>query len=550
MILTTRCFLLLALLMPTVSFGAGMHRVQAVPRITAVTVYTDRAMTTRTVNLSLKPGTNMVSFANLPALLQDDSVRVEGKGVAGVTIVGLEVKRVFLDQSGDQRVKEIDDQIRNLERQAGGLEAKKNGLASQKAFLDSIRVAWGDRISKEIAIGRPTTADLQAAAVFIGSGVTGIEEQHRDLDAEKKLLREKIDALRRQRDESVGTRKKETKTVEVSLEAAREGLFTLELAAITPQAGWEPSYDVRLAADGKTAALVFRGLVRQQTGEDWQDVALTLSTARPAAGGAPPELNPWVLSFYRPQPPAAPMMVAAPAPQRARKAVRNETVSEALDEAVSAPPANLAAQATGEQTSVSFHVQRLVDIPSDGTRQSNVVATEQLPVSLEFLAVPKLSPFVFLTSELVNPTNYPFLSGPVHIFVGNTFTGSTLLKSVAPGEKFDLFFGADEQMTVKREELKQHKAAGVFSKNSMSYRYRIEVGNFRGTAQTLTLRDQLPIAADSEIKVSLAESGIKPDEIRDDGRLTWKIPLQAGEKKELTFGILVEYPDGRDIAGM
>jgi len=140
-------------------------------------------MTTRSAGLSLKPGSYLVTFDSLPALVQDDSVRVEGRGPAGVTIVGLEVKRVFLEQSGDKRVKEIDEDIRTLERQSGGLEAKKAGVTSQKAFLDSIRVAWGDRISKELAIGKPTSAELLEASAFIGAGVTRAEEQARDPDA-------------------------------------------------------------------------------------------------------------------------------------------------------------------------------------------------------------------------------------------------------------------------------------------------------------------------------------------------------------------------------
>jgi uncharacterized protein (TIGR02231 family) len=203
-----------------------------------------------------------------------------------------------------------------------------------------------------------------------------------------------------------------------------------------------------------------------------------------------------------------------------------------------------------QQTSVSFHIPRTVDIPSDNSQHSSVVAMEQLPVSLEFLALPKLSPFVFLKSEIINRASYPLLPGRVNIFTGSTFSGSSQLKNVASGEKFDLFFGADDQVTVKREELKQHAESGLFGKNRMIYRYRIEVHNFRKDDQTVTVRDQLPLAGDAEIKVSLDEPSIKPDEIRDDGRLTWKLPLKAGEKRELTFGIVVEYPRDREIMGL
>ena len=547
-----RCTILLAtLLFPAFCFGTDLQRLQATPRISSVTVYPDRAMTRRTATLSLKPGSYLVAFENLPSLIQEDSVRVEGKGSAGVTIAGMEIKRVFLDQSGEKRVREIDDEIRNLERQSGVLDARKAGLASQKSFLDSIRVAWGERISKELAIGRPTAAELQEASSFVAAGVTRAEESSRDLDAEKRQIRDRIDALRRQRDETAGARRRESKTVEVSLETAREGSVSLELTAVTGQASWEPAYDVRLAAEGTTAQMTFRAMVRQQTGEEWKDVELNLSTARPSAGGAPPELSPWKVAFQRPVPMSAPMMAAAPMPRsKAARAMSDNAVYESEEAREDAPAEHLAAQISGEQSSVAFRVARPVDIPPDNTPHSSVVATELLPVSLEFLAVPKISPHVFLRSEIINRAAYPLLPGRVNAFSGSTYTGSSYLKKVAPGEKFDLYFGTDDQMTVKREELKQHREAGLFGRNRMEYRYRIEVGNFRGDARILTIRDQLPLAGDGEIKVTLEDPSLKPDEIRDDGRLTWKLPLKAAEKRELTFGIGVEYPKEREVTGL
>lgn len=545
--------LLTILVIPALSYSAEPRRIAAPSRITAVTVYSDRAMTSRSTVLNLKPGSYLIAFEGLPVLVQDDSVRVEGKGSAGATIAGIEVKRAFLDQSGEKRGKELDEEIRGLERRSGALDAKKAGLSSQKAFLESIRVAWGDRISKELAIGRPTSAELLDAASFVGAGVTKVEEQTREAEIEKKSLKDKIDALRRQRDESTGSQRKEAKSVEVMLEITREGSLTLDLVTVTPKAGWQPSYDVRLSPDAKTAGLTFRAMVRQQTGEDWNNIDLTLSTARPSTGGAPPELYPWHISFFRPQPQMLAVMAKpAPAPLKAKKASRMQAESFKSDDSLAeeTPAALDTALLSDEQSSVAFHIPRTLDIPSDGSQHGTVVAIEQFPVRIEYMALPKLAPYVFLKSEIVNRAAYPLLPGKVNTFTGNTYTGSSQLKKVAAGEKFDLFFGTDDQVTVKREEIKQNKEAGIFSKNRVSYRYRIELGNFRKEPLTITLRDQLPVAGDEEIKVTLDEPSIKPEEIKNDGTVTWKAPLQAGEKKELTFGITVEYPKDREITGL
>jgi len=543
---------LLLFAVPVLAYGAEPVRIQAMPRISGVTVYPDRAMTSRTAALTLKPGSYLIAFEGLPVLIQDDSFRVTGKGSAAATILGLEVKRTFAEQVPEKRARELELEILALERRVGGLDSKKAALLAQKSFIDSIRVAWGDRISKELAVGKPTSAELNEALSFVGGGVTRVEEQTRDLEQEKQQLREAIDALRRRREEAIGSQRKEAKSVEVSLEVTRGGSLALELASVTPQASWEPSYDARLAPDGKSAELVFRALVRQQTGEDWQKVNLTLSTARPSLGGAPPELSPWRIAIYRP-PPALPMPVMKRG--RALSAAQmemNDSMAKSADgmaseEAVAAP---MTAEMVEEQNSISFLIPRPVDIPADGTRHGSVVATENLPLTLEFMAVPKLSPNVYLRSEIVNPTAYPLLPGRINIFSGGSYSGSSQLKKIASGEKFNLFFGSDDQITVKREEIKSHKEASLFGKNRMLYRYRIELQNFRKEPQTVTVRDQLPLAADEEIRVTLDQPSPKPDEAGSDGMLSWKLPLKPGEKKEITFGILVEYPKEREITGL
>jgi len=540
------------LLLPGLTAAAELKRLPATAKITAVTVYPDRAATSRQATLTLKPGSYLVIFDHLPVLLEDDSVRIEGQGSAAVTIAGLEIKRAFLAESGEERIKALDEEIRVLEARSGGVEAKKSGLAAQKAFLESIRVAWGERISKELAVGRPTAAELQEAAGLVGNGISKIQEQALALTGEQQTLRNKIDALRRQRDESIGSRRQESKSVEVTLDVAREGGLTLTLTTLLPQAGWVPTYDVRLGAEAKNATLTFRALVRQQTGEDWNAVDVTLSTARPATGGTPPELSPWHIALFRPQPPRpeATLYRGAAAPAMLSKQTEYSADAAGIDEFLAAEAAVETAQLSAEQSSVAFHIPRPLDIPADGSEHGSVVALAELPVRMTFLAIPKLTPAVFLKAEMVNQGAYPLLPGKVNTFVGNTYTGSAQLRKVAAGETFDLFFGSDDQLTVKRDEVKQHKEAGVFGRNRASYRYRIEVQNLRKEAVTVTLRDQLPLADDAEIKIALEEPTLKPEEVRDDGRITWKMPLEAGEKKELSFGLMVEYPKEREVTGL
>lgn len=543
---------LCAILLPGIALATPVQRHTLQATISQVTVYQDRAQVSRSAAVKLSPGSSILVIEGLPALLHDDSVRVDAKGTAQASITGIEVKRSFLSQSADQRVKEIDTEIRQLERAMGLLEARKSGLVAERTFIDSIKVAWGERVSHQLAVGKPTSVELNEAIGFVGTNTTRTEELQRDIDQEKQAVQDKLDALRRKRQEAAGSGRKESKTVEISVDTRKEGSLTLELSAVISNATWQPEYDVRLAADGSTAELTYRAQVRQQTGEDWNDVKLTLSTARPAAGGAPPELLPWRVAFYRPFPPAMPAAAPMRTYKKAARMEMKEALAEAsgMDDEVAAPAVFQTAQTISEGTTIAFAIPKPVIISSDNSQHNTVIAIERLPVSTSYLTVPKLSPVAYLTAELTNRAAWPFLPGGIKIFSGNTYVGSGRMKQVAPGEKFNLPFGSDDRITVKREEQKQHREAGMFGKNRMGYRTTVTIANFRSEPQTITIKDQLPLAGDSEISVHLQEASLQPAEKKDDGTLLWKLQLSSGEKKELTYEIGVEYPKDREISGL
>jgi uncharacterized protein (TIGR02231 family) len=529
---------------------AETQSIAAASRISAVTVFSDRAQVTRNCKLALKAGTNLVSFDALPLTMAEDSLRVEGTGAGKARIAGITVRTVFLERLQEKRILELEQEIQALNRKVESIDARRKALTAQRAFIDSIRVGWGERISKDLTLGKPGTAELGEATKFVGDGIGKIEEGLYDAEAARKPLQDRIAALQKELDQAKGNRKKEVRSVEVAIESDRAMEFSLTLTYLVGQAHWEPTYDVRLGADGTSAELTYRAQVWQKSGEEWPGVKLSLSSASPEAGGAPPELAPWQVSLYEPPRPV-PMarfkgVMAAPAPRAMtmESPAADAGVPEQMESALPLP-----AQVAEGQTSVLFNVAQPVDIPADGTRAGSVIAVEKVPVTAEFVSVPKLSPRVYLKSEVTNQTAYPLLAGQVNIFNDAVFTGKAYLKTVAAGEKFDLYFGADNQLKVKREVAKVRKKAGLLGGNRLSYRCTVELDNYKKRAVTVSLLDQLPLAGNAEIKVSLEDTEPKPDETRPDGTLVWKVSLAPGAKKKLSYDIVIEYPKGRDLAG-
>lgn len=523
--------------------------------IKAVTVFADRAQVTRGATLALKAGNNLVSFENLPALMMEDSLRTEGKGGGRARIAGITVKNVFLDRTREKRVRELEDEIAALTRKVEGIEARRRGLASQRAFIDSVRVGWSERISKELGAGKPATAELGEAARFVGDNVGKIEEQLYEAEAAKKPLADRIAALKNELEQSRADQMKEVRSVVVAIDAEREMRFDLELSYLVGQASWEPTYDVRLSADGTEAELTYRAQVWQKTGEEWPGVKLSLSTASPEVGGGAPELSSWHISLYEPPRPyaasakARTLGAAMPAPAPAGIYLGESARPEvAMDQFEPAQPAE--ADVAQGQTSVLFQVAQPVDIPADGARSGSVIALERVPVTAEYVSVPKLSPRVYLKSTVSNKTPYPLLAGEVNIFNDEVFVGKSHLKTVASGQEFDLYFGSDDQITVKREAVQVRKKAGLIGSNSVTYRVSIELENFKRRGVTVSLLDQKPLPGNAEIQVNLEDVAPKPAETREDGTMVWKVELAPGEKKKVAYDLVIDYPKGRDLVGI
>src|SRR5262245_34690502 len=82
--------------------------------ITAVTVYADRAIVTRTASSQFAAGEHALTFENLPTTLVDQSLQASGTGVAGAVILDVTSQNVFAEAATNERVKSLEDQIKDL----------------------------------------------------------------------------------------------------------------------------------------------------------------------------------------------------------------------------------------------------------------------------------------------------------------------------------------------------------------------------------------------------------------------------------------------------
>lgn len=553
---TNRLFLSIGALLAVLRLGAAPVN----STISAVTVYTDRAVVTRTATAELGGGLTELVFADLPESLNEQSLQVSGKGTAAATILDVSAKQTYVDFTPNARVKELEDQLKALGKQMRGLDDRNGVLEAQTGILTRMEAALFAPPAKDVP--RPDLNQFTASLTYLTEQKSKITAERATLDEQREELQNKINTVQAQLNELRGAGGRSYKTVTVRVNASQPGSLEVALSYAVPGASWAPSYDARVLSAEHAVSLGYFGIVRQSTGEDWKDVALTLSTARPSLGGAAPTLGAWNLDVYVPRP----MPVAYNdklMQERAAKSARMNAPAAAGDMSMQAFTSNApapeekdagTATATLEAgaTSASFKIATVSSVPSDNSPQKVPITTAKLAANPEYLTTPKRLASAFLTAKVVNSSEFPLLAGTMNVFLDGTFVATSRLRTVMSGEKFDLALGADEGISVK------HKRVQKFSEETgltnsgrrITYEYLITIQNNKKTAERVIVVDQVPLSRNEKIVVKQLAPDAKEVKPTDEGALKWTLDLKPGEKRELTVKFAIEYDKDVNVTGL
>lgn len=510
--------------------------------IAAVTVFPDRAQVTRQVQLELPAGSHTVLIANLPPRLIEQSMQVRGQGSGRLLIGAVEARRVFSTQLAQEREQKLATTLRALLDDKAVLDGRRQALDTQAAFIEKLAQLPATPNKDHSSTFAPEK--WPAAWQAIGSGMAETNKARVALQREQRLLDEQIKKAEQELDQ-VRSGRRDSITVAIHVEAAQVGSASFELSYQVPGASWSPVYDARLMSEARALQLTQAAWVRQASGEDWSDVALTLSTARPAAGAAMPELDPWWIDFQRPM----------PAPQRA---MREMSAVDVMASKMAAAPEMAAeeqvAAAEVSEFAVSYRVPGKVSVVADNARQRFVLGKQDIAVQLAARSAPRLDSRAFLYAEFDYAGEAPLLPGTWRLTRDDTYVGEVEEEALRPGARRALAFGSDDAVEVQYHVVKDERSEqGVFNKDQrVERRYRIEVHNRHRMALPVSIYDQIPVARDQQIKVALSDDTTPPT-VRDvdnrSGVLMWQQELKPQGKQAITFGYSVSFPQGRDVPG-
>ncbi len=473
----------------------------------------------------------------LPLLLEEDSVRVSGRGPA--TVLGVDVATRHHPQAPDETVAELERVQRAAQDEVAALTDADDVQVQLETFLAQLAKRAGGSFARTLASGDPG-AELGEFTESLAGRLSAVRATRRELTVQRREVEERLAAVDRRLAALQQKREPDRRTAAVALALESEAEVEIELSYVVPAAGWTSSYDVRLKGDRLT--LSWYGLITQRTGEDWPECDLTLSTARPTVTAKVPELDAWYLDRARPPMPHAP--AAAP---MSRGAARPAAFTESLQ---SADFVDLGATVEQGVTAATYTPPRPVAVPADGATHRATIAAIELDADLDYITAPVRSTDVHLRATVVNSSVHTLPAGKAAVFHEADFVGSAALPLWAPGEDVELALGLDDRIRVERKLVRRDATkATLGSTRRRQVEYETKIENHTPRAARITVLDQFPVARDHEITVKRLTADPEPTETTDLGVITWKLDLAPDTETTVKLAFRVDTAKSVDLTG-
>jgi len=524
---------LLFILILFFSLKSYSEEIKIVSKIQSVIVFRNGAQLKRIANVNLKSGINEVVITNLPEGLIESSINIKIDPKIEISLVSF--RRNFENNP------ELKPEYLSLKKKYNEIFAKKenelivydtwkeeeNLILSNKKIAGENTSLSSEQLIKIADLYRTRLLEIKQKLLNCNRALIEIDKELAKISSQlNELGNNPINQFEGE--------------VVIFLKSTISSTEKIELSYFDSRARWNTCFDLRLESLQKPLNLVNKGLVSQNTGEEWTDISLILSTGNPQSNVQFPVLNPWFLYYYQEifTKQKAYQGNAFPAQARMDDNVRTSVDKDEF---------NYAVEATENITFMEFTLPDKMTIPSDNKSHEVKLKDNEIPAQFEYVAIPKLDKNVYLRANILNWDQYNISSGQVKLYFEGTFTGTSYIDANLTSDTLSISLGPDIAIAVKREKLKDLKKSNIFSgKKNQQFGFEINVKNNKPDATEIVLFDQIPLSTDAEMIIEVDElSGGKLNS--ETGIVEWELKLKSGEQIKKRLAYTIKIPKGKRI---
>jgi uncharacterized protein (TIGR02231 family) len=558
-----------ALLSTTFVVPAYAADFNAISKIDAVTVYPHGADVTRVATVTVPAGEHRIILSDLPASVDPRSIRVEGEGSTPLEIASVDTKSHYINPvDQDARRKALQKEIAALYDERMALDQAIGDASHQRSFLLSLADKQIMPQSHTETVKGIDVAQLTGLLDLVGTRLAGLAKSIQDSQARQKSIDEKVNELNMQ---LAALSPNESHRLEaiINVAAASEVKGALRISYRLNEAGWMPYYDARMVTPQKSGPakldIIRRAEVVQSTSENWDDVALTLSTTRPTGNTAVPELNEEELmaqAQYDEQLRRKKGYLAAPASEPVADALQNMAAESEV-----AGAAKLKEEDKGDDLAkvaqrqavvelagfnANYVIQGRVSVDNTGQAKKVRIASDAHEARLEIATVPKVDANAYIMATFTVQGEGPMLPGQVNLYRDGVYVGQGGLPLLNPDEEATLGFGVDDLVKVERKEVKKSIGEeGILTSSNVEERaWDISIKNLHTMKMAVKVYDRMPFSATEEIEVETLPGMTAPTEKdwkKRRGVLAWSFELEPKAENLIKTGYRITWPENMKI---
>ncbi|WP_437485902.1 DUF4139 domain-containing protein [Sorangium sp. So ce1014] len=524
-----------------------------------VTLFEDRAEVVRAARVEVAAGAQWIAIGGVSVFVDERTVqaRVAGAGVEGAGADGQGAVRVTAARVrwrahreaalGREAIDALEREQREASRRAGAAERARDRASRREAHLDQLLAKWAHAMGEapkdagepaRLASWRAGVEALHAALTeALGASADArAARAHAEDDARRAAARLREGSIEQPRYEAV---------IEVEVHAPAPQPIEIELTYRVACAIWRPEHLARLSAHaaagaggpeaqgaGGSVELTTWAAAWQATGEAWENVTARFSTARPSRSAEAPLLADDVLRV-----------------RRRAEVDRRRVVVEARDQAIAMAGLGRGARAVDEMPGVDdggepliFEAAEPVTLPSDGRPTRIEIARRSIPAELALVLYPEAHPAAHLRATVTldgggaGGRPRPLLAGPVKVARGGSLIGRARLDFVGAGEPFELGFGVDDAVRVRRTVDEEQETSAITGSRKIRRRVKLSVSNLSSSVKRVLVTERIPVSEVADVEVALGEApGWTLDEDEKDGFLRGRIELPPKGLRTMSF---------------
>jgi uncharacterized protein (TIGR02231 family) len=529
--------------------------------LTEVTVYSQGAQLYHKANFNVKVGITEIIVEGISPYIDPRSIQVKATGnvvildskfstyypqPTAVSVDGIPLKIKKDIKLLEDSLKIIGFEIQEIQDEIDVLNATKNILANNGVIRGQ------GKVNDSLNLLKQAVDYYSIKMVELNKKLLALTKKKQDRLEKKRGIDERLQALlnyANNLNENPLENANPIPRVTITVSSKELAAGKLNLSYVVSNAGWIPYYDLRSEATTGKLNLTYKAQVYQNTGLDWNEVKLNISTNNINANKTKPELNPWYIDYntYRQVAVKKSKMEYLSEPNAIPQAAFNQGFTSSEDNDKDAMTADQFTTVVHHMISAEFKIDLPYNIKSNNEQHMVLIKQAELDTKFKYYSVPKMDPGVYLVAQMTKLDELQLVPAMANIYFDGSYIGETYIDPTTMDDTLNLSLGKDPNIVVKRTLLKKDSREKIIGdKKERTFAYQIEVLNLKSSMIDVIIQDQLPISQNGDITIEANElSRGKLDEVS--GLIEWKINLKAKETKKFDFNYKIKHTKDKNI---